>query len=125
MTFGARTCASLPRITTRPRSPSSSTPNCPKTGSNTPATRCSSPSGPTHLRSPRSPRSPPAGRAGPAVPARVVGALRARFWDGDEELADGIEAMLGRQPSSLNAIDIDLELFADPLTEPPGNLGYL
>jgi len=59
------------------------------------------------------------------VATRLVGALRARFWDGDTELADAIEAALGRKPTTLTAIAIDLDLFADALTEPPGSIGYL
>jgi len=60
-----------------------------------------------------------------AVAAQLVEALRARFWDGDAELADAIENMLGRRSSTLAPIEIDLDLFAEALTEPPGSIGYL
>jgi hypothetical protein len=60
-----------------------------------------------------------------SIAPRAAEALRARFWDGDEELADAIDVMLGRRHSNLTAIDIDLDLFADALTEPPGSIGYL
>jgi hypothetical protein len=56
------------------------------------------------------------------VTTRVVDTLRARFWDGDEELADAIDAALGRRPGTRAPLDIDLELFADALTEPPGSV---
>jgi Uncharacterised protein family (UPF0158) len=59
------------------------------------------------------------------VATRLVGELRARGWDGDDELADAIEVALGRRPTNLTAIAIDLDLFADALTEPPGSIGYL
>jgi hypothetical protein len=59
------------------------------------------------------------------VATRLIGALRARSWDGDNELADAIEAALGRRPTTLAALAIDLDLFADALTEPPGSVGYL
>ena len=59
------------------------------------------------------------------VAARLVDALRLRFWDGDEELADAIEVALGRRPATLAPLEIDLDLFADALTEPPGSVGYL
>jgi len=51
--------------------------------------------------------------------------LRARLWDGDEELADAIDTALGRRPTTLVTVDLDLELFADALTEPLGSVGYL
>jgi hypothetical protein len=59
------------------------------------------------------------------VVSRIVEALRSRFWDGDAELADAIEAAVGRRPSGLTPISIDLELVAEALTEPPGSVGYL
>jgi hypothetical protein len=60
-----------------------------------------------------------------AVAARIADALRTRFWDGDEELADAIDAALGQRPTTLTPLDLDLELFADALTEPAGSVGYL
>ena len=60
-----------------------------------------------------------------SVAGSVVDALRARFWDGDEELADAIDAALGRRTDMLTPIVIDFDLFADALTEPSGSIGYL
>jgi len=59
------------------------------------------------------------------VAMRIASALRARCWDGDDELADAIEVALGRRPTALAPVSIDLELFADALTESAGSVGYL
>ena len=56
---------------------------------------------------------------------RLIEALRQRAWDGDEQLADAIEATLGRRTTTLTPLDVDLELFADALTAPAGSVGYL
>jgi hypothetical protein len=101
-TNGDNSCGSLSRNATRPRSRGCSTTSCPTTGSNTPATASCA-------------RSPPTPR-----PRR-----RTRCWDGDDELADAIEVALGRRNTTLTPLDIDLELFADALTEPAGSTGYL
>ena len=63
-------------------------------------------------------------------PARTVGssvadALRARFWDGDTELADAIDTALGRRTDTLTPIAVDLDFLTDALTEPLGSIGYL
>ena len=59
------------------------------------------------------------------VATRIADALRERFWDGDEALADAIDAVLGRRATTLAPLDVDLELIADALTEPAGSVGYL
>jgi hypothetical protein len=60
------------------------------------------------------------------VAIRVANALRERFWDGDEELADAIDTTaLGRGVTTLVPLDVDLELLVDALTEPAASVGYL
>ena len=59
------------------------------------------------------------------VATRIADALRKRRWDGDEELADAIDTLLGRRATTLAPLDLDLELIADALTEPAGSVGYL
>ena len=57
--------------------------------------------------------------------ARVAEVLRTRSWDGDTELADAIDTALGRRTTTLTSLELDLDLFAEALTEPPGSTGYL
>ncbi len=53
--------------------------------------------------------------------AKLVEDLRGRFWDGDDELADQLEAALGRRPAlALAPLTIDLEELALILEGNPG-----
>jgi Uncharacterised protein family (UPF0158) len=64
-------------------------------------------------------------RSVPAVANGLVDALRNRLWDGDDALADAIDAVRGRCATTLTPLDLELEFIADALTEPAGSVGYL
>lgn len=59
------------------------------------------------------------------VIADVAVSLHARGWLGDGELATALTDRVASRPSSLNAIDVDLDDLADLIDAPPSSESYL
>jgi Uncharacterised protein family (UPF0158) len=56
---------------------------------------------------------------------RLVDQLRVRQWDGDDELADALEALLGRRTSLLQPLPVELADIGEALSEQSGTENYL
>ena len=56
---------------------------------------------------------------------RLVDQLRQRQWDGDDELADALEHVIGRRASSLQPLPVELADLGEALSEQDGTENYL
>jgi hypothetical protein len=56
---------------------------------------------------------------------RLVDRLRERRWDGDEELVDALEHVIGRRPSPLKPLPVELADVGEALSEQAGTENYL
>jgi hypothetical protein len=56
---------------------------------------------------------------------RLVDQLRARQWDGDEELADALDHLVGRRASPLQPLLVELGDVGEALSEQAGTENYL
>jgi hypothetical protein len=61
---------------------------------------------------------------GPTVEL-LVDRLRARAWDGDDELADALDAVAGRRSSALVPLPVELAELGEALSEQAGTENYL
>jgi hypothetical protein len=56
---------------------------------------------------------------------RLVDRLRERQWDGDDELADTLEHLIGRRPSPRPPLRVELDDVGEALSEQAGTENYL
>ncbi|HEY3670781.1 MAG TPA: UPF0158 family protein [Acidimicrobiia bacterium] len=56
---------------------------------------------------------------------RLVEQLRARRWDGDDELADALDRVAGRSPSPLQLLPVELDDVGEALSQQAGSANYL
>jgi Uncharacterised protein family (UPF0158) len=56
---------------------------------------------------------------------RLVAQLRERRWDGDDELADALDCLLGRSASTLVPLAVELDDVGDALRQQAGSANYL
>jgi Uncharacterised protein family (UPF0158) len=56
---------------------------------------------------------------------RLVDRLRQRQWNGDEELTDTLEDVMGRHPSPLRPLPVELAEVGEALSEQAGTENYL
>jgi hypothetical protein len=59
------------------------------------------------------------------VADRLVDRLRERHWDGDDELANALEHVIGRRPSPLPPLPVELADLGEALSEQDGTENYL
>jgi hypothetical protein len=56
---------------------------------------------------------------------RLVDRLRVRQWNGDDELADALDHVIGRRASPLQPLPVELADVGEALSEPAGTENYL
>jgi hypothetical protein len=60
-----------------------------------------------------------------AVVDRLVDQLRERRWDGDEELGDALDHVVGRRASTLRPLPVELDDVGEALSQQAGSENYL
>jgi hypothetical protein len=58
-------------------------------------------------------------------PDRLVDQLRERGWDGDEELGDALDHVMGRRASTLRPLLVELDDVGEALSQQAGSENYL